>query len=473
MSVQGFDSAAALRQVLNSSSLPLFSARLRAGKRAVVELGTFERRVTAEFRRGARLCVQRVFEGAEVRIVRHDADKMRRIRSLEAFIARTGSGQLLVDRTMVLQRAEALTSLAKSLRASLRNAVSGIYFHSARRVMFIILDSAERARFADRNSRAVMEATIAEIEAAWRAEHGAMPFSIALRIGFELPTGLDVTAVDRATVRMTWRRLLQRPLKGGLLAAALATLAGGAVTVPAMAADLVAGPEAVAAKTSEPAVDAPNVSLGLVGVYDSQFEDMWGGLTAKGTLPVGHAFGAQLDLEVASDSYYGAGLHLFTRDPEIGLFGLVASTESLDGDVLNRAGAEFEYYLNDQFTVGGRVGYQDGAGQDGAFGRVDVKFYADPDLVLSAGLEATPELNLGRLGFEWVPAAESFPGMSVSADASFTSEGDWRAMFGLNFQIGGGAHTLLDRDRRADPETLLDNRQVIANQKAYGEKPPV
>jgi len=472
MSVQGFDSASALQQVLNTSGLPVFSARLSQHKRTVVELGTFERRVDAQFRRQAELNVHRVFQGAKVRVVRHDPAKMARIRSLDAFLARTGQGQLLVDRTMVLQRAEALTSLTKALRSVLGAAVSGVYFHSARRVMFIILDHGVRAEYGDRDSRAALEAKIAETEASWRVNYGAMPFQIALRVGFDLPAGLQVTAVDRMTVLATWKRMLRRPMKTGLVAAMLAGLAGGAVTVPAMASDLLLEPEAAAAKATEPAVSAPNVSLGIVGVYDSQFEDMWGGLTAKATAPLGHPFGAQLDLEVASDSYYGAGLHLFTRDPAIGLFGLVASTESLDGDVLNRAGAEFEYYVNDQFTLGARVGYQEGVGQNGAFGRVDVKFYADPDMVLSAGLETTPELNLGRIGFEWVPAAESFPGMSISADASYTSEGDWRAMFGMNFQIGGGANTLLDRDRRADPDTLLDNRQVIANKKAYGELPP-
>lgn len=473
MSVQGFDSASALQQVLNMSGLPVFSARLSHRKRAVVELGTFERRVSSQFRQRAELTVRRVFEGAQVRIVRHDPAKMACIRSLDAFLARTGSGQLLVDRTMVLQRAEALTSLTKALRSVLGAAVAGVYFHSARRVMFIILDQNLRSDYVGRDSRATLEAKIAETEASWRAAYGAMPFQFALRVGFELPSGLQVTAVDRKTVVATWQRMMRRPLKSGMVAALMAALVGGAVTVPAMAADLAVEPEAAVAKTSEPAVDAPNLSLGIVGVYDSQFEDMWGGLTAKATAPLGHPFGAQLDLEVASDSYYGAGLHLFTRDPAIGLFGLVASTESLDGDVLNRAGAEFEYYVSDQFTLGARVGYQEGVGQDGAFGRVDVKFYADPDLVLSAGLEATPELNLGRIGFEWVPAAESFPGMSISADASYTSEGEWRAMFGLNFQIGGGAHTLLDRDRRADPDTLLDNRQVIANKKGYAEVPPV
>lgn len=473
MSVQGFDSASALRQVLNSSSLPVFSARLRGGKRTVVELGTFERQVDSEFRRAARTCVQRVYEGAEVRVVRHDANKMRRVRSLEAFVARTGRGQLLVDRTMVLQRAEALTSLAKAVRGVLKSAVSGVYFHSARRVMFVILNEEARTRYADRKTRAEVEATVANAETAWRAENGGMSFSVALRIGFDLPVGLQVTAVDRATASATWSRVLRRPLKGGLVALALAALGGGAVSMPAMAADLVVQTDDVAAISSGPAVDAPNLSLGIVGVYDSQFEDMWGGITAKGTVPLGNAFGAQLDLEVATDDYYGAGLHLFTRDPEVGLFGLIASTETYDGDTLNRVGAEFEYYLNDKFTLAGRIGYQSGVGQDGVYGRADVKFYADPNLALSAGLESTPNLNLGRLGIEWVPAAESFPGMSVSADASFTSEGDWRAMFGLNFQIGGGAHTLLDRDRRADPGSLLDNRQVIANKKAYGDKPPV
>ncbi len=468
MSVQGFDSSLALQQLLSNSSLPIFSARLRTGKRDVVELATFERRITAEMRQAAQQTVRRVYAGADVRVVRHDIARMRRVRSLEAFVARTGRGQLLVDRTMVLQRAEQLTGLARVVRATLKSAVSGIFFHSARRVMFVVLSDRERASYGDGAGRTAAETAVAEAVAQWRAKTGATPFTVPIRIGFNLPVGSAVTAVDRATVAATRRRMLSRPIRSGLVAAGLAALAGGSVSVPAMAADPIMETTAPMGETSEPAVNAPNLSLGVVGVYDSQFEEMWGGLTAKGTVPLGHSFGAQLDLEVATDDYYGAGLHLFARDPSVGLFGLIASTESRGGDVLNRAGAEFEYYLNEQVTLAARVGYQTGVGQDGPFGRADVKFYADPDLVLEAGVEVTPNLNLGRLGVEWRPAVDSLPGMSLGADASLTSEGDFRLMFGLNFQIGGGAHTLLDRDRRADPSTLLDNRQVLANQ-GYGE----
>jgi hypothetical protein len=56
--------------------------------------------------------------------------------------------------------------------------------------------------------------------------------------------------------------------------------------------------------------------------------------------------------------------------------------------------------------------------------------------------------------------------MSISADASVSSNGNYRAMYGLHFQIGGG-ESILDRDRRSDPESAIWN-QIDVSSAAYG-----
>jgi hypothetical protein len=124
---------------------------------------------------------------------------------------------------------------------------------------------------------------------------------------------------------------------------------------------------------------------------------------------------------------------------------------------MNRVGAEVEYYLNDNFTIGARVGYQTGTAPNGAFGRLDVKFYPDPNFALTGGVEAQPSFSLARGGFEWRPAVDALAGISVSGDASVTSTGNYRATFGLHFQIGG-SETLRDRDRKSDPSSAIWNQ---------------
>lgn len=86
-----------------------------------------------------------------------------------------------------------------------------------------------------------------------------------------------------------------------------------------------------------------------------------------------------------------------------------------------------------------------------------MKFYPDPNLSLKAGVEFQPSLSLARAGFEWRPALDGLAGLSLSGDGMVTNTGDYRAMFGLHFQIGG-SETLLDRDRRSDPEIGVFNK---------------
>jgi hypothetical protein len=243
------------------------------------------------------------------------------------------------------------------------------------------------------------------------------------------------------------------------------------VSVPAAAADLAVEPDPATKlqALSLPAVDEPNVTFStLAGAARDPvlFDHLWAGLGVKATLPLGERFGAQLDLGVATDSYYGAGLHLFARDPAMGLVGVVGSAEVQYGVTMNRIGAELEYYLNDNFTIAARAGYQGGLAPNGVFGRLDVKFYPDPNLALSAGVEVQPSFALARGGFEWRPAADALPGMSITGDGSVTNTGNYRAMFGLHFQLGG-SEKLIDRDRRSDPLTAIWN-QIDTSSAAYG-----
>jgi len=74
---------------------------------------------------------------------------------------------------------------------------------------------------------------------------------------------------------------------------------------------------------------------------------------------------------------------------------------------------------------------------------------------------------MGRVGLEWRPALDALPGMSITADANATSTGNYRATFGLHFQVGGSTDSILSRDRKSDPGTAIWN-QIDTSSAAYG-----
>jgi hypothetical protein len=457
-----------LRETLAGVTTPIFVGRYQELPRKVLEVGTLGDHPIADLKREIAARILPVDSEIAVRVVRHKADRLRRIRSLEALIAQTGKGELVFDRTLALGRSEAIVALGHRLRERLGTALSSLFFDGDRRTLIVMLPSDARSKQSHWDAREKITADIVEVEQAWRADMGTAAIEIAVRVGFALPAGIDAIAVDRVTVRKTVLQMLRRPVAGGLGAAVIGALAGGAIALPATAADLtlMLDPEPM----YEPAVDEPNFSFQVLsGVARDpvMFDHLWAGLGAKATIPLGERFGAQLDLGVASDQYYGAGLHLFARDPSMGLVGIVGSAESQYGVTMNRIGAELEYYVSDNFTVAARVGYQGGGAPNGGFGRLDVKFYADPNLALSAGVEAQPSFVMGRVGLEWRPALDALPGMSVTADANATSAGNYRATFGLHFQVGGSTDSILSRDRKSDPSSAIWN-QIDTSSAAYG-----
>jgi hypothetical protein len=460
------------RDALHNVNAPMFVARVGSGANPRLEIGTLERRGVSTILAAVQKHLHDRGLKARISVRHHDAQKMRKIRSLEALLASTGAGTLVFDRTKAFQRAETIVALTQRLRSSLGKAMLGAFFAAERRTLFLVLSPAERGRI---TATATRQAITVAAEAAWQSVKDDEDFDVSLRIGFEVPSGAEVVAVDRQTVRAVMMKSLRNPLKGRFGAIVLGTLAGASVSVPTLAADLVLqAPVLTAAEFSaEPAVDEANLSFGLLGgvARDPVLSDhLWTGFQAKGTLPLSDRFGVQVDLGAATDQYYGAAVHLFARDPAMGLVGIIGSAESQHGVSMNRLGAEVEYYINDSFTVGARVGYQGGTAPNGAFGRLDVKFYPDPNLSLKAGVEFQPSLSLARAGFEWRPALDGLAGLSLSGDGMVTNTGDYRAMFGLHFQIGG-SETLLDRDRRSDPEIGVFNK--IDTKSAVPAKPVV
>ena len=207
------------------------------------------------------------------------------------------------------------------------------------------------------------------------------------------------------------------------------------------------------------AAELPAVS-GVNGKVAASFGAMndkgSGTLSGSFVTPLGHAFGLQLDGAVGTgdgDQAYGAGAHVFWRDPETALLGLYASYSGIDGDRDMNVGVvagEGEAYFG-RVSLEGLAGIDYGYGQTDFFGAATVGYYPIDSLRLYLGYLHAGGDSYGSLGAEWQPGFASAPNVSLFADGLAGEEDNWSAMAGVRFYLGGKSNTLIQRHREDDP----------------------
>jgi hypothetical protein len=220
-----------------------------------------------------------------------------------------------------------------------------------------------------------------------------------------------------------------------------------------------------------PAVSGVN---GKVGAFGGSLDDEGaGGVFGSLAVPLGTAFGAQIDgLYGSADGgdFYGVGGHVFWRDPSRGLLGVVASYVSWDsistvvlsapdntvidftGADVGKVGIEGEAYLG-RVSLEGLLAYQFGT-ETGIAGRTTVAFYPTDDLRLDLSLRHLEGAGFsGSAGVEWAPPAAL--GLSLFADASVDEDSDWSAFGGVKLYLSGEQKSLIRRHREDDPEGLV------------------
>ena len=431
-------------EIIGRLGEPVFLAReVETEGRRELTLHTMERRNAKRLSLRARDVLAREASDVHCRVIAHNPRALRRVRSLEALTRRFGQGRVVYDPTGFVARGEAVTACARRLRAALGDDVQNVLLDTSRRTLFVIVKDASDHIELVRRAGAIMEE--------W--QHGIdARFALAVRIGTEPPRGVRLVSVDARSVAQTIRR--QIVARKGYLRSALAlgaaALFGAAVTIPAAA--------------SDPAVSKTNGTLFVRGgSYDLTGDDSRseGEALAKVTVPLGHSFGAQAEVGVGFREYWGVGGHLFWRDPSWAMAGVFVSHDDTNQVELTRYGGEFDYYLGN-FTLGARGGYQSGDAGEGGFGRADVSFYVTPNLAARAGVEFEPDEGrdtVGRVGFEWQPAMDSSPGLSIFADGEWGDDYD-HIRAGLKIHFGSEGMSLIDRDRKADPAEVIGNRRA-------------
>lgn len=404
------------------------------------------------------------YPNADIRF--HSAKELSAGKSIEKFLSRFGTADVLYDPTGCISSGKNLLALCRATRAALGGKLAGLYFAPRARTLFVQLNASKVLTVPKTNA-----SVLAEIEAlvgghAARAFAGPAAASCpAIRIGFGLPSGALVP-VDAKSVPSRWPTLSLAPLRRAWKPITLATLFGiGAVST---------------ASAAGPAVSEPNLKVTAQGGQTSD-EGAWIGSAAV-TLPVGQSYGLQFEggaSGVDGDTTVGAAAHLFRRDPDSYLVGAFVAHVAEDDFNLEatRVGAEAELYLS-QLTVLLKAGYQFSNDiEDSAFGIVDLRWYASDNFAINAGGDFLEDSSVGRLEVEYMPGLGSLPGLAFNLKGAIGDDDYDSILGGITYYFGSDA-SLKDRHRKQDPDSALFGLFTTVEQErakleaAYAAPPP-
>jgi hypothetical protein len=215
-----------------------------------------------------------------------------------------------------------------------------------------------------------------------------------------------------------------------------------------------------------------------------------GGAIGTVTVPIGHQFGAQIDLgsgAFGNRANGSAAGHLFWRDPDKGLIGVYASgiysTRAGGSTMWNTAG-EFEKFIGN-WTGKALVGVQ-GFGfntaytpffgesynlsqPDRFFDKVSISYYPIDDLALTIGHIYSKNTNGINGEIEYI--MPQFRGGEVAPAVYVTATYGWNnssnIMAGLKVYFGNHDKSLIRRHREDDPQ----NMSAISHTSSTGNHP--
>lgn len=400
---------------------------------------------------------------ARVRIKCHSSTKINRATSLETLDRIFGSDQIVFDPLGSISRSRAMVDFAAKIRGELGERVGGIYWNAVWQTLYVVLDHQqylEDNKFQRADLVAAEKAVCENMLSSCGGE--VADYVRALRLSFEMPS-IELVPVDndsywnRSGLFNRFGRKLNAPAFATLLG-----LSGASLGTTTIAADANSEPVEV----SEPAVSGPNakiaVSGGFLNLGEGNLDDDNGFAAISGSVsvPLSERMGLQIDGAAGTlddGNFHGIGGHIFSRDPEVGLFGIVGAYVDIDRDApfldqdIGYIAAETEIYLDD-FTFSAVAGGSFGENlDDGFFGSVDFGWYATEDFFLTIGAATSGETSIvGTASFEWQPAVDGWSGMSFFAEGAVGSDDFASVNAGIRFYFGNGP-TLKDRHRRDDP----------------------
>lgn len=246
----------------------------------------------------------------------------------------------------------------------------------------------------------------------------------------------------------------------GLLLSTASALALIFATQSARAADVVRPPIVIAPPAKPLTLPAVSQFNAKIAAFGGNVDNVsaWG-LAGAISVPLGQRFGLQVDTLAGAGggaNFWGAGGHLFWRDPSKGLLGAYGSWVDWSplGATVSKVGIEGELYAN-RLSLEGVLAYQGGS-FNGIAGSATAAFYPADNLRLAGSYRYLQGVgSIGGVSLEFSPRLNGRP----SALALFAS-GDWgqsgfqTVLGGVKF-YAGPQKDLIRRHREDDPGLLL------------------
>ncbi len=213
-----------------------------------------------------------------------------------------------------------------------------------------------------------------------------------------------------------------------------------------------------------PAVSAINGKIQLGGGYadyngGAGDEIMYG--AASLSMPMGDMFGIQADLavkDVLGETAVGGNVHVFMRDPNSHLIGVLAGYGDAGNANAYWAGGEAEFYM-DSVSLELAAGYmnvdpQFGSSSDELFAFADVAFYPVDNLRLTLGGSSVAGFESGHASLEYM--LDAMP-VSLNVQAEVGEDSFAAVTAGVSFYFGGddASKSLKRRHREDDPRNRV------------------
>lgn len=222
-----------------------------------------------------------------------------------------------------------------------------------------------------------------------------------------------------------------------------------------------------------PAVDGFNVKAGLVsGVIGDHKNHMF--LTSVSVpMPFIDTMGIQLDLGAGlyrqDYTSAAAALHIFWRDPRVGLVGVYGDWGYVDNEHGGRMGVELSSY-QDRVSIDVLAGVQFGQHYLTKFvDEVDVGYYFTDNFKGSVGHRLTSRGHVGNLSFEL--ASPQNTGWSLYGEAEAGQDDYKAAWLGVRYSFGSSnGKSLIERDRQSDPLVRIPRNLTSLTRCGNGSK---
>ena len=179
------------------------------------------------------------------------------------------------------------------------------------------------------------------------------------------------------------------------------------------------------------------------------------------SFPLGDMFGLQADIaakDIFNDTAVGGNIHLFMRDPNSHLIGVIAGYGDAGKANAAWAGGEAEFYLGN-ISLEASAGYlnvdpNNGSNKDKIFAFGDVAFYPVENFRLALGASSVAGFESGHATAEYL--LDAMP-ISLKLKGEVGENKFAAVTAGISFYFGGDSatKTLMRRHREDDPRNKV------------------